>query len=296
MHKEFKEDANHTLKNSATFDSQIAKNHSESHAIHRANRELNPSSTLDAAGDDKPVVAKGLHFYVDKDGMFEVDSKKPTSKSQQMASWVDINLMARVTKYVHDSILPFVPGDRVMLLTQAKVDGTLYRANPCYQSSHKEIGRHDWVNVQWSESHGNVPGRIIVFVDLPKIFPPKAGAAIQSVGLYAIICSVEQSLYSEPDQTLATRKGHLNYLAHQSTKIVYWSELVHKHHVPIGGTELIKEPTLYLVNVEETFVSPVIAVPYDLSDPDQIGWLFIEPVDKFLEILRTVMREMIRKS
>ena len=51
--------------------------------------------------------------------------------------------------------------------------------------------------------------------------------------------------------------------------------------MPIGRTELIKEPTLYLVNVEDKFVSPVIAVPYDLSDPDQIGWLFIEPVDKF---------------
>ena len=49
------------------------------------------------------------------------------------------------------------------------------------------------------------------------------------------------------------------------------------------------------MNVEETFVSPVIAVPYDLSDPDQIGWLFIDPVDKFLEVLRNVMREMIRK-
>ena len=103
------------------------------------------------------------------------------------------------------------------------------------------------------------PGRIIVFVDLPKICPPKAGAAIQSDGLYAIICTVEQSLYSEPDQTLAICKGHLNYLAHQSTKIVYWSELVHNHHVPIGRTELIKEPTLYLVNVEDTFVSPNIS-------------------------------------
>ena len=66
--------------------------------------------------------------------------------------------------------------------------------------------------------------------------------------------------------------------------------------MPTGRTELIKEPTHYLVNVVDTFVSPVIAVPYDLSDPDQIGWLFIEPVDKFLEILRTVMREMICKS
>ena len=94
---------------------------------------------------------------------------------------------------------------------------------------------------------------------------------------------------------MAIGKGHLNYLAHQSTKIVYWSELVHKHHVPIGRTELIKEPTLYLVNVKR-HLCPVIAVPYDLSDPDQIGWLFIEPVDKFIEILRTVMREMIRKS
>ena len=77
---------------------------------------------------------------------------------------------------------------------------------------------------------------------------------------------------------------------------MYWSELVHKHHAPIGRTELIKEPTLYLVNVEDTFESPVIAIPSDLSDPDQIGWLFIEPVDKFLEILRTVMGEMICKS
>ena len=51
MHKEFKKDANHTQKNSATFDSQIAKNHSESHAIHRANREVNPSSPLHQNGE-----------------------------------------------------------------------------------------------------------------------------------------------------------------------------------------------------------------------------------------------------
>ena len=49
------------------------------------------------------------------------------------------------------------------------------------------------------------------------------------------------------------------------------------------------------MNVEDTFASLVIADPYELSDPDQIGWLFIEPVDKFLEILRNVMREVIRK-
>ena len=53
--------------------------------------------------------------------MFEVDHKKPASKSQQMASWVDINLMASVSRYVQAYILPFVPDDHVMLLTQAKV-------------------------------------------------------------------------------------------------------------------------------------------------------------------------------
>ena len=114
MHKGFKEDANHTQKNSATFDSQIAKNHSDSQAINRANREVNPPSPLDAAGDDDFAVAIGLHFYVGKDGMFEVDSKKPTSKSQQMASWVNITLMASVTRYVQDYILP---NDCIMLLT-----------------------------------------------------------------------------------------------------------------------------------------------------------------------------------
>ena len=83
MHKGFKEDANHTQKNSATYDSQIAKNHSGSQAINRANREVNPPSPLDVAGDDDFTVAIGLHFYVDVDGMFEVDRKKPGSTSQQ---------------------------------------------------------------------------------------------------------------------------------------------------------------------------------------------------------------------
>ena len=136
-----------------------------------------------------------------------------------MASWVNINLMASVTRHFQEFILPFVPNDCIMLLTQATVYGTLYQANPCYQSIHEE--NHDWVNVQWSGSDGIVPGRIIVFVGLPKICLPNFGAAIQSDGIYAIICSVEQSLYSEPDQTLAARKDHLNYLAHQSTKIMY---------------------------------------------------------------------------
>ena len=74
MHKGLKEDANHTQKNSATFDSQIAKNHSESHAINRANCEVHPPSLmagnrlpLDAAGDDDFAVAIRLHFYVDMD-------------------------------------------------------------------------------------------------------------------------------------------------------------------------------------------------------------------------------------
>ena len=141
MHKGFKEDANHTQKNSATFDSQIAKNHSESHAINRANREVHPPSLmacnplpLDAAGDDDFAVAIRIHFYVDKDGMFEVDCKKHVSKTKQMASWVNINLMASVTRHVQEFILPFVPNDHVLLLTQATVNRTLYHADPCYQN------------------------------------------------------------------------------------------------------------------------------------------------------------------
>ena len=149
MHKGFKQDANHTQKNSATFDSQIVKNHSEIYAINRANREVHPLSLvtgnplpLDIAGDDGIAVAIGLQFYVDKDGMFEVDHKKSASKSKQMASQVYINLMSSVTRHVQEFILPFVPDDCVMLLTQATVYGTLYQANSCYQSIHKEIGSH----------------------------------------------------------------------------------------------------------------------------------------------------------
>ena len=100
---------------------------------------------------------------------------------------------------------------------------------------------------------------------------------------YAIIVSAEQNLYTQPDQ----RKwpGLLDYKAHQATGIMYWSEI---EHTPIGKKII---PQLHLVKCTDTFVSPVIVVPYDLADSNDIGWLFIEPQHKWNDIMHDLMRE-----
>jgi hypothetical protein len=55
-------------------------------------------------------------------------------------------------------------------------------------------------------------------------------------------------------------------------------------------------PTLYLVNVTDTFISPVIAVPYNLIGEDDMypmWWLFVEPRYKWDNIFKMVMNQMI---
>ena len=77
----------------------------------------------------------------------------------------------------------------------------------------------------------------------------------------------------------------LDYKAHQATGIMYWSEIEHKSI----GKKIT--PQLHLVNCADTFVSPVIVVPYDLADSNDIAWLFIEPQHKWNDIPHDLMRE-----
>ena len=77
----------------------------------------------------------------------------------------------------------------------------------------------------------------------------------------------------------------LDYKAHQATGIMYWSEIEH-----FSNWEKII-PQLHLVNCADMFVSPVIAVLYDLSDSNDIGWLFIKPQHKWNDILHDLMTE-----
>ena len=305
MHKVFKDDARHTQKNTESFDMQTATRNAESHAIHRAIREretLKPvptqhkTTTIPLIKENSDTVpscmAQGAKWFVDRSGMFVINNKKslPTVKPTP-ASWIKTDLMVQVTDFINEFVLPFVPCGRVVLKSEVRVNGILYRADPGCEGR----ARHDWVNVQWSGSHGEVPGQIISLLDLSDVIvtpssehskavaPTASAIATSGQGVYAIIVSAEQNLYTQPDQR--KRHGLLDYKAHQATGIMYWSEI---EHTPIGKKIT---PQLHLVNCADTFVSPVIAVPYDLSDSNDIGWLFIEPRHKWNDILHDLMRE-----
>jgi hypothetical protein len=173
MHKDYKDDARRTQKNTGTLDKQTAKNHADSHAIDRAIRELNPPKSLvgmedgngqaEDAGGIQESNSKGVHFYLDKDGMFDVFKKpSPSSKGPCVASWGDPLLLRDVRYFLKKKVLPGVQSGRILLKTQATVGGTLYRADPGAPTP-----RHDWVNIGWGIGHGIVPARIMIFLDLP---------------------------------------------------------------------------------------------------------------------------------
>lgn len=305
MHKDFKDDARRTQKNSQLLDMQTAKNHSHTNAISRAVREMNPPASMigacDNSGDlsesNSSSIAKGTHYYVDDEGMFVVHKKA----SKKPANWFDKTLQADVTEFLQKKVLPGMDGDRIVLKTQAKVGGILYRADPGAVPP-----RHDWVNVQWSGGHGEIPGRIMVFVDLP------ANTIISGIslndhdvlevddeGVFAIITTLERSLYSPPNPKNLPNKN--DQLAHEASKLMYWAEIVYTHREVRRGTvrEQVSVPIIYLVNVSATFLSPVIAVPFNLDgdhSDDSMWWLFIEPRHKWNEILRDVMSEMIANA
>ena len=167
--------------------------------------------------------------------MFVIDNKKslPTIKPTP-ASWIKTDLMVHVADFINEFVLPSVPCGQVVLKSEVRVNGILYRADPGCEGR----ARHDWVNVQWSGSHGEVTGQIITLLDLSNVIVTsssehsKAVASTASAiptsgqGVYAIIVSAEQNLNTQPDQR--KRPGLLDYKAHQAAGIMYWSEIEHK--------------------------------------------------------------------
>ena len=170
-------------------------------------------------------MAQGAKWFVDRSGMFVIDNKKSLhTVKRTTASWIKTSLMVQVTDFITEFVLPCVPCSRVVLKSEVRVNGILYRADPgCEGRAH-----HDWVNVQWSGSHSEVLGQIITLLDLSDVIVTPSSEHSKAVasaiatsdqGVYAIIVSAEQNLYTQPDQR--KRPGLLDYRACQATGIMY---------------------------------------------------------------------------
>jgi hypothetical protein len=232
--------------------------------------------------------------------MFLVGAKSShhTNDPRNPAHWGDPILQMYVTELLQKKVLPGLDFGRVILKTQAKVDGILFRADPGAVTP-----RHDWVNVQWSGGHGVIPARIMIFFEIPvnsiisgTSLDDNDRQVVDGNGLFAVISSLDHSLYVSPNPKTLSNVNH--QLAHPQSMLLYWSELVHttRQHRTAHGVVNVPVPTLYLVNVSATFISPVIAIPYNVTGEDNIDpmwWLFIEPRSKWNDIFRGVMKSMI---
>jgi hypothetical protein len=96
-------------------------------------------------------------------------------------------------------------------------------------------------------------------------------------GCYAIVASVQKSLYSVSQ---SADGNEINQQCHQSTQLVCYSELEQDStFLPPNGLDSAKMPKLYAVKVNShKFVKPVVAIPYLWKDTiTELQWMFIEP-------------------
>jgi hypothetical protein len=92
-------------------------------------------------------------------------------------------------------------------------------------------------------------------------------------------------------------KGHMSILSCCIGR--HWFIPALEEHTKEDVKVKVPVPTLYLVNVSNTLISPVIAVPYNLIGEDDMypmWWLFVEPRYKWDNIFKMVMKNVQQKA
>jgi hypothetical protein len=299
-HKEYKQYGERSSKNSDTFERQIALQDSSTAVLHRAEQELYPGkhnivfkdddtgATLASSITDIPA---SVSWYANLSGIFNVKSKK--DEPPVPCSWVHPLMRQHIHNFLVSDLFPFIGEEKVYLKTFAKVGGFLYRADPSKVTNYNR-GWHDWVNVHWNDADGGpMPARILTFVEVKTVL--NASTHINHPGLYAVIASVTESLYSTPsDSSIGD-----NFRAHQATRLLYYSKVIPgKEYTATPHLPKCVMPLLYIVRVNEnSFLGPVIAVPYNidecLSDNE---WLFIEPTCNWASIYDLCMNDLMQTN
>ena len=282
-HKTYKSDAERTQRSVSTFEEQVAERRHEGLVLGRARQDMQVENSSCALNMDEEAVAPlGRHFIVNHNSAM-MDQR---GKMHTVAQWRDSVLMKEVTEYLQEHILAKTPSFSVEIVGRCKVGGLLYHALPCFRKNPStQFGWHDWVRVRWPEwGPEAIPARIAAFVDITL----KEGATIcdpqldnmifEHSSMYALVQALPHSLYEHTEEQEGPVRAHL------STRLVYKSGFAMQ-------SARSHRPQLYLVHVESMFEGPIAAVPYDLQDPDGTEWLFVEPREKWNEILQNWMKD-----
>lgn len=304
-HIPMKHAAKKTRQNTATFDDEVAGQHSQGLMIDRAIRQITPppsflpqSTTCNRNQDGgQQETIRGLSYYVTKDGMFVQQRVTAKNKAPVPAIWPDDSLRERVQSLITLSVLPFAASGIVKLYTELKwtPQGTIFRANPSYGKDKSQW--HDWADIDWYPSGNSnvqdiVPARLVIYFHLPDYvdrqdMPDQPDRAFEyhplvGPGWFAIVQSLLESLYAQPTtRCIANRttvEEQQSYLAHGYCSIVYWSAFERDFEC-LGDSV----PTLRVVPTS-AISDTCVAVPYSLFDAQfDNQWLIIAPYKKWNE-------------
>ena len=284
-----KNPARNTQRHADVFDIQTATRTVENIAIDRATTRISitadaddaaiPSQETSSPGSASTVkiVYRGQSFVATEEG---IQKKIRKGKKLEKTEWPNMELQEHIEKYIIRKILPHVKDKQLQLYTYCKRDNEKFHADPCYKGGDWQ----DWAYIDWDHEEGPIPGHLLIFVELTDLVSPIdiEGTFVDQPGMYAIIHSVEAPLSSVP-----TNSEEQNYLAHQSSHLVYYQDINTRSllvRTDNNKRKIITVPQLYLVPCD-AIESPCIGVPADLTgDTYPHGYLFLQSPSHWTDI------------
>ena len=196
-------------------------------------RSIQSKTSSDFVGEDVDTAfAKKYYVFEHTDGIMELcrrTEKFILSSKERLQQCLEKGICKqaifeqqehgeRISEVVHTKVLPNLTCTCVVLLTQVKKDNAIFHGHPYFQG---KSAWNDWVYINYDDE-SSIPAQILIFLHVRDNTLQNAihlnSTTIDQQGLYSISYTLEQPLTDTPNHN-----KYSNFLAHQSSRLFYWS-------------------------------------------------------------------------
>ena len=287
-HKGFKKRAKRTQRQQSSLEEQTGVRAIESLAINlsigRMNDEcffpvkLNRSDDPDFAN----IELTGKTYHLTEDGIFLSKSKR----LEQCAVWADPCTQNEIFLLLKNNVLPHIRSRRIQMFTNVKTGDCIYRADPCFKTSHWQ----DWAHCDWGfDNGGHIPVHLLIHIDLNELEDNLTinGVSLETPGIYTVVNMIETSL------------DHIEYAPNGKVTKTFRafprSKLFHRAQKMLNTEN--NRPMMAIVGID-CLSKPCIAVndSFGETDNDTFTYIFLKTRSLWTEHLGHAIRESIEKE
>jgi len=225
-------------------------------AARHSNKVFQKINVQSHSATESDFYCRNIVFDGKKNAFLKLDS---CSRKYVSCSWQDTKMNNYLSEMCRKIIIDGkVHGEVIPFFTEFRKDGQILRADPAY--GEKQEPWQDWAFVDWGDDIGQVPSKLLIFMDLREIYKEEiqvGDTSITAPGCFAIT-------YSLPLDDLTRIERH------EISLLVEYGKL---------DLNSRKQPKLHAFNVTEKMLHPCVAAPYRVEDDIMKAkeWIFLKP-------------------